>query len=102
MEDSITLSALGIVATLAAAMIWLLKRLFKQNDVTLKEVAKNNALLADSIEKLAVAGDKQTEAIERQEIATEKWQKYVTKRFDELKRTTDETLVLVKKDKKGI
>ena len=84
MEDSIALSALGIVATLAAAMIWLLKGLFRQNDGTLKEVAKNNALLADSIEKLAVAGDKQTKAIERQEIATEKWQKYVTKRFDRI------------------
>ena len=84
MEDSITLSALGIVATLAGAMIWLLKGLFKQNNGTLKEVARNNALLADSIEKLAVAGDKQTEAIERQEIATEKWQKYVTKRFDRI------------------
>lgn len=98
MEDSITLSALGIVATLAAAMIWLLKVLFKQNDGTLKEVARNNALLADSIKKLAVTGDKQTEAIERQEIATEKWQKYVTKRFDELKITTDETLNIIKKE----
>ena len=84
MEDSITLSALGIVATLAGAMIWLLKGLFKQNNGTLKEVARNNALLADSIEKLSVTGDKQTEAIERQEIATEKWQKYVTKRFDRI------------------
>ena len=98
MEDSITLSALGIVATLAAAMIWLLKVLFKQNDGTLKEVARNNALLADSIKKLAVTGDKQTEAIERQEIAAEKWQKYVTKRFDELKITTDETLNIIKKE----
>lgn len=89
MEDSITLSALGIVATLAGAMIWLLKGLFKQNDGTLKEVAKNNALLADSIQKLAVAGDKQTEAIERQEIATEKWQKYVTKRFDGLEKISE-------------
>lgn len=98
MEDSITLSALGIVATLAAAMIWVLKGLFRQNDGTLKEVARNNALLADSIEKLAVAGDKQTEAIERQEVATEKWQKYVTKRFDELRKTTDETLNIIKKE----
>ena len=84
MEDSIALSALGIVATLAAAMIWLLKGLFRQNDGTLKEVAKNNALLADSIEKLSVTATKQTKAIERQEIATEKWQKYVTKRFDRI------------------
>lgn len=101
MEDSITLSALGIVATLAGAMVWLLKGLFKQNDGTLKEVAKNNALLADSIKKLAVAGNKQTEAIERQEVATEKWQKYVTEQFDDLQKTTDETLVLVKNNKKG-
>ena len=102
MEDSITLSALGIVATLAGAMVWLLKGLFRQNDGTLKEVAKNNALLADSIKKLAVAGNKQTEAIERQEVATEKWQKYVTEQFDDLQKTTDETLVLVKNNKKGI
>ena len=98
MDDAVSLAALGIVATVCGAMVWLLKGLFKQNDGTLKEVAKNNALLADSIKKLAVAGNKQTEAIERQELATEKWQKYVTEQFDNLQKTTGETLKIIKKE----
>jgi len=84
MDDAVSLAALGIVATVCGAMVWLLKVLFKQNNGTLKDVGVSNALLAASIQKLAAAGDKQTEAIERQEIATDKWQKYVTKRFDRL------------------
>ena len=80
----VALAALGITGTIAGALVWLLKKLFNQNDGTLKEVVKSNALLSTSINKLALASEKQTLAIERQELSTAKWQEYVTKRFDKL------------------
>lgn len=80
----VALAALAITGTVAGALIWLLKKLFTQNDGTLKDVVKSSAALAVSISKLASASEKQTSAIEKQETATQEWQEYVTKRFDRL------------------
>lgn len=80
----VALAALAITATISATLVWLLKKLFEQNDGTLKEVVKSNSSLAVSINKLAQASETQTRAIERQEKNNEEWQKYVTTRFDNL------------------
>lgn len=80
----VALAALGVTGAIAAGLVWLLKKLFNQNDGTLKEVVKSSSALAVSINKLAAASEKQTGAIERQESATKEWQEYVTERFDRL------------------
>lgn len=88
----VALAALGITASISAALIWLLKKLFNQNDGTLKEVVKSSAALAISINKLAVASERQTNAIDNQETLTKEWQKYVTERFDRLESIGDKIL----------
>lgn len=80
----VALAALGIMATIVGVLVWLVKKLFNQNDTTLKQVSATSLLLSRSIDKLAVASDKQTTAIEKQEKATLEWQKYVTERFNNL------------------
>lgn len=86
MEDgaSVALAALGIVATLAAALIWLLKKLFAQNTDTLNYLSDSSNNLARSIEQLSKVSERQTIIIERQEKSDMEWQKYVTRRFDDL------------------
>jgi hypothetical protein len=84
-QSDIALAALGIVATLAAALIWLLKKLFNQNTVTLKHLSDSSNNLARSIEQLSKVSERQTKIIERQESSDSEWQKYVATRFDELK-----------------
>ena len=94
MEDgtSVELAALGIVATLAAALIWLLKKLFAQNTDTLNYLSDSSNNLARSIEQLSKVSERQTIIIERQEKSDIEWQKYVTRRFDELDNVGDKLL----------
>lgn len=80
----VALAALGIVATLAAALIWLLKKLFAQNTSTLKHLSESSNNLAQSINQLSKVSERQTRIIERQEKSDVEWQKYVTRRFDNL------------------
>lgn len=90
--SSVALAALGVVATISGALVWLLKKLFTQNDDTLKALAKSNGILASSIDKLAVSSEKQTNVIEKQEKSAEQWQKYVKLRFDKLEKLSTDIL----------
>lgn len=83
-ETEVALAALGIVATLAGALIWLLKKLFAQNTSTLKHLSESSNNLAQSINQLSKVSERQTRIIERQEKSDIEWQKYVTRRFDNL------------------
>ena len=77
LESAVILSALGIVSLIAGALVWLLKKLFTQNDETIKQnTAATQALIA-SIEK-------QTKLFDKQEIASKEWQSYVIGRFDNI------------------
>lgn len=91
MEDgaAVALAALGIVATISGALIWLLKKLFAQNTTTLKHLSDSSNNLARSIEQLSKVSERQTKIIERQEKNDIEWQKYVTKRFDILESIGD-------------
>ena len=80
----VALAALAIVATLAAALIWLLKKLFAQNTSTLKHLSESSNNLAQSINQLSKVSERQTRIIERQEKSDIEWQKYVTRRFDNI------------------
>ena len=52
MENAVAIAALGILGGVVTALIWLLKRLFNQNDTTLKLNTEINANLAKSIDNL--------------------------------------------------
>ena len=80
----VALAALGVVAALATALIWLLKKLFNQNTITLKHLSDSSNNLARSIEQLSKVSERQTKIIERQENSDSEWQKYVATRFDVL------------------
>ncbi len=82
--SEVALAALTIVATLAAALIWLLKKLFAQNTSTLKHLSDSSNNLAQSISQLSLVSERQTRIIERQEESDVEWQKYVARRFDNL------------------
>lgn len=87
-ESSVLLAALSIVATVSAALIWLLKKLFTQNESTIRQNTTSTLALSQAIDKLALVSERQTVAIDKQETASKEWQAYVTKRFDELKKIT--------------
>jgi hypothetical protein len=48
--DGVVLAALGIVATLATALVWLLKMQFKQNATTLRENTVATTKLATTLD----------------------------------------------------
>lgn len=93
--SEISLASLGIVATVISVLVWLIKSQQTQSNTVIYELSKSQVKVAEAIER-------QTKLMENQEEITEKWQKFVTARFNELKKTTDETLVLVKNNKEGI
>lgn len=78
---------LGVVITVVfAGLIWLIKSQQKQAETTMQTLIEKHEQGNKINEKLIVTLDKQIESAERQELATEKWQKYVTKRFDQLEK----------------
>lgn len=51
LESAVILSALGIVSALAGALIWLLKKLFTQNEVILAKVSNSIDKLSDTLDQ---------------------------------------------------
>lgn len=75
--ESTALAALGIVATIAAALVWLLKKLFTQNDTTLRHIAKSSASLASAIEALNKTLEANDETRREDRQADREYQKYM-------------------------
>ena len=88
LESTVVLAALGVVATIAGALVWLLKKLFTQNDDTIKQNTSATIELSKSINRLSEASLKQSSALEHQERATQEWQNYVITRFDNIENNT--------------
>ena len=91
-QTSVALAALGIVASITTALVWLLKKLYDQNATTLKQLSRSSNNLANSIEQLSRVSERQSKIIERQEKAADEWQKYVVARFDKLDSTGEQIL----------
>lgn len=51
--EPIVLAALAIVASIAGALVWLLKKLYSQNETTVRDNTKSNAELAKAIAGLS-------------------------------------------------
>lgn len=83
MTDSITLSALAIVATVVAALVWLLREQFKQNNTTIKESTK-------AISKLADILDSFQETMQADDIAKGAFNTKVITVLDKISRKQDE------------
>lgn len=92
MAETVILSALGIVGSVVAALVWLLKKLFSQSDETLKSVTESQAHLAVSITSLAAASENQALATANNAKAGQEWQEYVKERFDRLDKVGDNIL----------
>lgn len=92
LESTVILAALGIVATISGAMVWLLKKLFTQNEDTIKQNTTATMELSKSINRLSEASIKQSNALEHQERATQEWQQYVVTRFDTIESHTTKLL----------
>lgn len=83
MDDNVVaMAALGIVATVAGAQVWLLKKLFGQNDSTIKQ---NSGVMV----KLSTAIEKLTERIYKSESRDLKFQETVLKYLSELDTKSD-------------
>lgn len=52
MGSEVVLSALAIVATIAGALVWLLKKLFEQNSTTLKSLSESLDKNSDALTSL--------------------------------------------------
>ncbi|WP_437770603.1 hypothetical protein [Arthrobacter sp. KNU40] len=83
-DSAVILAALGIMATIVGALVWLLKKLFTQNDTTVKEGNKVNLKLAASIDKLAEASNEQIKQSRDQASKQRKFEELVIKKLDEL------------------
>lgn len=92
LESTVILAALGIVATISGALVWLLKKLFTQNEDTIKQNTTATMELSKSINRLSEASIKQSNALEHQEKATKEWQQYVIGRFDGLENLSQKLL----------
>lgn len=87
----VALAALAIMATTVAALIWLLKKLFNQNNTTLKEGNKANLELAKSINKLATASEEQTRAGRERDAEQREFQEQVLANLKSLNAKADKT-----------
>lgn len=87
----VALAALAIMATTVAALIWLLKKLFNQNNTTLKEGNKANLELAKSINKLATASEEQTRVGRERDAEIREFQKEVLHSLQTLNDKADKT-----------
>lgn len=90
--SEVALAALAIMASIVAALVWLLKKLFTQNDTTLKEGNRANLLLAKSIDKLAVASEEQIKSGRERDSQTLKFQRLVIEKLDSIDTKTALTL----------
>jgi hypothetical protein len=91
-EADVALAALGIVGTIAGALIWLLKKLFQQNTNTLAKLSASNETLAKSIDQLSRTSERMNKTLDNQEKNSAEWQKYVTERFNVLQGIGDRLL----------
>lgn len=91
----VALAALGIMATIVAALVWLLKKLFNQNDTTLKEGNIANLELAKSINKLATASEEQTRLGRERDAEQREFQKEVLHNLKTLNEKADKTYTAV-------
>lgn len=87
----VALAALGIMATTVGVLVWLLKKLFNQNDTTLKEGNKANLELAKSINKLAIASEEQTRVGRERDAEQREFQKEVLHNLQTLNDKADKT-----------
>lgn len=85
----VALASLGIMATVIAALVWLLKKLFTQGDTTLKEGNKANVALANSIDRLATASEEQIRSGRERDVEQIKFQKLVLKQLKTLDEKAD-------------
>lgn len=70
----------AIVLVVFGGLVWLIKSQQK----TLDKLSYSQQELSKSIKLMSSVSERQMTMIQRQEKATEEWQKYVTKRFDQL------------------
>lgn len=89
--EGVALAALGIMATTVGVLVWLLKKLFNQNDTTLKEGNKANLELAKSINKLAIASEEQTRVGRERDAEQREFQKEVLHNLQTLNEKADKT-----------
>lgn len=93
----VALAALGIMATIVAALVWLLKKLFNQNDTTLKEGNRSQLELAKSINKLAAASEEQTRVGRERDAEQREFQREVLHSLKTLNEKADQTFEAVSK-----
>lgn len=91
----VALAALGIMATIVAALVWLLKKLFNQSDTTLKEGNKSQLELAKSINKLATASEEQVRLGRERDAEQREFQKEVLHNLKTLNEKADKTFEAV-------
>lgn len=89
--SEVALAALGIMATIVGVLVWLLKKLFTQNESTIKENSKSNSLLATSITRLANASEEQVRAARTRDEEHRSFQAHVVEKLDLIEVGVDRT-----------
>lgn len=87
--ESIVLAALGIMATIVGVLVWLLKKLFTQNDTTIRQNNKVNLKLSEAIERMSLAAEEQIRSSKERAQKDQRWQELVVKKLDELDTKAD-------------
>lgn len=81
-----------IVSIVFAGLIWLIKKQFEQSNTTIKEANKANKALADSIDKLTDATQKQSESLNARDKRDHDFQKEVMASFGKIIKTQDKII----------
>lgn len=92
---------LGALFTIVfGGLVWLIK----SQQGTLDKLSYSQQELSESIKLMSGVSERQMAMIQKQEKATEEWQKYVTKRFDQLDQLNQEAIgkSANKRPKKGV
>lgn len=93
--EAVLLAVVGVMASMAGVLVWLIKKQFEQNSTQIENNQKiqsesnaANLLLATSINNLSNAADKQVKAIEEGQEEQRKFQESVLSQLGSIKDDT--------------
>lgn len=98
---TVALAALGIMATIVGVLVWLLKKLFTQNETTVQDNSKSNAQLASAIARLADASEETISASKARDEEQRSFQQLVIQKLDGLDGKADSIYQVVSDESKN-
>lgn len=82
--EAIVLAVVGVMGVMVGVLVWLIKKQFNQNDRNTKDSNDTNRKLAESINRLSLASERQVQAIEASRDEQRKFEQLVTAKLDHI------------------